>query len=213
MGSFFLFVCSKLKRITKTSCLGVFLSIFWVVLNEQIFFSWSQRSGLFIWKLVAKWTIGTCPFCRYNFSEEWSEKKNGFLYPQNECDHLLLSCFVTKVKRKVKFEKSCFFPQHPFFQEPPSNFFSIFFFDFLFWFYLKFYILKSHNLYLFYIWIYYNLNMTYNLFFPRKKRKIENFEYFCAFCVHTQKFFMRQLFDVMLFSKNFFMVFWHVLGI
>ena len=46
-----------------------------------------------------------------------------------------------------------------------------------------------------------------------KTRKIEKIEFFRAFCVHTQKIFMRQLFDVMLFSKNSFMMFEYVLGI
>ena len=51
-----------------------------------------------------------------------------------------------------------------------------------------------------------------SLFSQCKKWKIEKIEFFCAYCVHTQKNFMRQLFDVMLFSKKFFMIFWNVLG-
>ena len=46
------------------------------------------------------------------------------------------------------------------------------------------------------------------LFFAKKiskfkTRKIEKIQFFHAFCVYTQKNFMRQIFDVMLFSKNF----------
>jgi len=47
-------------------------------------------------------------------------KKNGFLYPQNECNHLVLSSIVPEVKKKVHSGKSCFFPQCAFFQELPS---------------------------------------------------------------------------------------------
>ena len=47
-------------------------------------------------------------------------KKNVFLYPQKECNHLSLSCIVSKVKKKSQIWKKVFSPQYPFFQKPPS---------------------------------------------------------------------------------------------
>ena len=65
-------------------------------------------------------------------------------------------------------------------------------------------------MYLLYFVIYYYFNMQYYPLFQlknTKNRKIEKIEFFRAFCVHTQNFFMRKLFDVMLVSKKFFMMF------
>ena len=89
--------------------------------------------------------------------------------------------------------------------QPPINF--------LFSFCIKFHISKSSNVYLFYFFIYYHFNMQYCSLFQLKKRKNLKFWIFlCLLCAHS-KFFMTQLYDIMLFSKIFFMTFWHLLGI
>ena len=92
-------------------------------------------------------------------------------------------------------------------------FFLKFFFNFAFWFCIKFHILKSQIMYLLYFFIYYHFNMQYYPLFQLKKPKNRKNRFFlCLLCAHS-KIFMRQLFDIMLFSKNFFMIFWHLLDI
>ena len=112
MGSFFFFVCSKQKGFVKKGTEFLFLSIFWVVLDQKFFFSWTIRSSAFPLKISRKMDDRDIVILSIYFSRRmiW-KKKIVFLYPQNKCDHLSLSCFGSKVKKKKSnLKKTVFSP-------------------------------------------------------------------------------------------------------
>ena len=120
MSSFFFFVCSKQKGFLKKVTENLFLSIFWVVLNEKFFFPRTMRSSAFPLKINRIMDDRDIIILSIYFFRRMIWKKNVFLYPQKECNHLSLSCIVSKVKKKSQIWKKVFSPQYPFFQKPPS---------------------------------------------------------------------------------------------
>ena len=90
--------------------------------------------------------------------------------------------FDTKSKNKIK--KKIVLSE----KKKTSKCFFWFFFNFLFWFCIKFHILKSQIMYLFYFFIYYHFNMQkYPLFKLKNTKNRKNRFFLCLLCAHPKK--------------------------
>ena len=77
-GLIFFSVCSKQKGFVKKRTEFLFLSIFWVVLDQNFFFSWTIRSSAFPLKISRKMDDRDIVILSIYFSRRMIWKKNCF---------------------------------------------------------------------------------------------------------------------------------------
>ena len=116
-GLIFFFVCSKQKGFVKKGTEFLFLSIFWVVLDQKHFFSWTIRLSAFPLKISRKMDDRDIVILSIYFSRRMIWKKKLFFYIRKTnviiCHYHVLG---QKSKKKSQIWKKLF--------SPPTSFIS-----------------------------------------------------------------------------------------